>query len=336
MIAHARELRWRASAALLSCSLFWASPSRADESVVHIVRPGETLAAIAELYYGEARREAAIVAENGLSADGGSSIVVGLRLAIPTARYHRVQEGETWAALAERYYGDVRRAFVLIDANSAGAGKQPGVGAQLLIPHPLRYLGNSHDPVRQAAREFYDGSTKTIVMLRRFNGLKGSRVGRGDILLLPLSNLVLSAQGRKLAQDQGRALALAAEARDRQLSVHDELPTLHEHVQRGRYVEAVALANRLIGASQLTGNQVVTIQRELGTALVALDREDLALEAFKALLEKQPDVELGLGDTSPRVLHVLDSAKRAIAETRAQSVRGAPPAAAAAAKPASH
>jgi hypothetical protein len=311
------------SVVLLSCWL-WAAPSRADDALVHIVRPSETLAAIAELYYGDAHREGAIVAENSLGVDGGSPIVVGLRLVIPTVRYHRVLEGETWASLAERYYGDVRRAFVLIEANAVGAGKQPALGAQLLIPHPLRYLVNSHDVVRQAAREFYDGSTKSIAMLRRFNGLKTGRVGRGEILLLPLANLVLSERGRKLAQEQGRALAAAAEARDGQLSVHDELPALHEHVQKGRYVEAVALANRLIGTGHLTGNQIVSIQRELGTALVALDREDLALEAFKTLLEKQPDVELGLGDTSPRVLHVLDSAKRALAEARGQSSRGAP------------
>jgi hypothetical protein len=41
-------------------------------------------------------------------------------------------------------------------------------------------------------------------------------------------------------------------------------------------VEAVSLANQLLGAGQLTGNQIVPLQRELGTALVALDREDLA------------------------------------------------------------
>jgi hypothetical protein len=315
--------RTHLGAVLLACSLLWAAPSRAEEAVVHIVRPSETLAAIAELYYGDSHREAAIVAENALGVDGGSSIVVGLRLVIPTVRYHHVEEGETWAALAERYYGDVRRAFVLMEANAVGAGKQPALGAQLLIPHPLRYVGSSHDPLRQAAREFYDGSNKSIAMLRRFNGLKGARVGRGDILLLPLANLVLSEQGRKLAQEQGRALAAAAEARDGQLAVHDELPALRQHVQLGRYVEAVALANQLIGLGHLTGNQIVTIQRELGTALVALDREDLALIAFKTLLEKQPDVELGLGDTSPRVLHVLDSAKRALAEARSQSSRGA-------------
>jgi hypothetical protein len=288
-----------------------AAPLAAQQSLVHVVRPSETLASIAELYYGDTKRENALVMENGLGGDGGSSIVVGMRLTIPLVRYHRVQAGETWAELAERYYGDVRRAFVLIEANASFAGKQPDVGAEILIPHPLRYSGG-HDPVRQAAKDFGDGSNKTMQSLRRFNGVKPGRVTRGTMLLVPVSNLVLSGQGKKIAQAQGLTCALEGEARDKQVQVNDDLPRLREHVQRGRYVEAVSMANRLLGMGQLTGNQVVTIERELGTALIALDREDLATEAFKIMLEKQPDVELGLGDTSPRVLHVLEAAKQAL------------------------
>lgn len=305
-----------ASAALLGlCLLVPAAPSRAQQAVVHVVRPSETLASIAELYYGDPRRESALVAENGLAGDGGSTIVVGLRLTVPTVRYHRVLAGETWAELAERYYGDVRRAFALIEANNAPSGRQPDVGAELLIPHPLRYNGG-HDPVRQAAKDFYDGGTKAMQMVRRFNGLRAGRVPRGTILLLPVQNLVLSAQGRRLAVAQGVAQSAAGETRDKQLKVNEELPRLRENVQRGRYVEAVSLANRLLGMGQLTGNQLVTIQRELGSALIALDREDLATEAFKIMLEQQPDVELGLGDTSPRVLRVLEAARHALAASR--------------------
>jgi hypothetical protein len=289
------------------------SLAQAQQTLVHVVRPSETLAAIAELYYGDSRRESALVAENGLGGDGGSSIVVGLRLTIPTVRFHRVQAGETWAELAERYYGDVRRAFALIDANNAPSGKQPDVGAELLIPHPLRYVGG-HDPARQAAKDFFDGSTKSAHMVRRFNGLRSGRIARGTILLLPIQNLVLSPQGRRLAEAQG--IAQAGDTRDKQLKVNEDLPRLREHVQRGRYVEAVSLANRLLGLGQLTGNQLVTIQRELGTALIALDREDLATDAFKVMLEQQPDVELGLGDTSPRVLRVLEAAKQALLAAR--------------------
>jgi hypothetical protein len=311
----ARRSLLRAGIAGVLALSAWLSPQPSvaqQQTLVHVVRPSETLASIAELYYGDPRREGALVSENGLGGgEGGSPIVVGMRLTIPLVRYHRVQAGETWAELAERYYGDVRRAFALIDANSTFAGKQPDIGAELIIPHPLRVNGG-HDPVRQAAKDFYDGSQKAMQSIRRFNGLKAGRLGRSAILLVPVSNLVLSAQGKKLAQTQGLTCALEGGARDRQLQVNDDLPRLREHVQRGRYVEAVSMANRLLGMGQLTGNQVVTIERELGTALIALDREDLATEAFKVMLEKQPDVELGLGDTSPRVLHVLEAAKQAL------------------------
>ena len=246
-----------------------------------------------------------IVAENGLGAEGGTSIVVGLRLVIPTVRYHVVEAGDTWAALAERYYGDPRRFFVLSETNNSNPNKQPDVGAELLVPYPLRYFGTAHDPLRQAAKEYYDGSNKAIQNIRRFNSMKTTHVGRGDTLLLPLDKLTLSEQGKKLAAAQAQPAAASGDVRVKQLRIHDDLPLLHEHVLRGRYVEAVTMANRLIGVGDLTGNQIVSIQRELGTALIALDRSDLAKEAFMLMLEKQPDVELGICTTSPKVLRVL-------------------------------
>jgi hypothetical protein len=295
--------------------------AQSADAIVHVVRPGETLKSISELYYGE-RRENALAAENSLEAN--TPIVSGMRLVVPTVRYHRVSQGETWAELAERYYADVRRAFVLFEVNSGNPNRAPESGQLLLIPYPLRYISSAHDPVRQAARDFYDGSNKALGTVRRFNAIKAARNARGEVLLLPLSNLVLSEQGRRHADAQGIKLGQASQARDKQLSAQEALPTLRQHVLEGRYVEAVALANQLLGLGELTGNQLVTIQRELGTALIALDREDLAFEAFKSLLEQQPDVELGLGDTSPRVLKILDRARRALSEKRPAAAQKKP------------
>jgi tetratricopeptide (TPR) repeat protein len=297
---------------LYLCLGLWpvSANAQAQQAIVHVVRPGETLKSVSELFYGE-RRESVLAAENAL--DASTSIVPGMRLVIPTVRYHRVQAGDTWAELAERYYADGRRAFVLAEANASALSKAPEPGALLLVPYPLRYVSSSHDPVRQAAKDFYDGSSKAAAMVRRFNALKGTaRSVRGEVLLLPLANLTLSEQGRDLADANGQELAQAGQGRARQLSAQESLPTLRQHVLEGRYVEAVSLANQLLALGELTGNQLVTIRRELGTALIALDREDLALDAFKALLEQQPDVELGLGDTSPRVLKVLDRARRTL------------------------
>ncbi|HJL30768.1 MAG TPA: LysM domain-containing protein, partial [Polyangiaceae bacterium LLY-WYZ-15_(1-7)] len=84
------------------------SSAQAHRGYQHVVREGETLASIAERYYGDPRRENVLVAENGLTAQGGSPIEVGLRLQVPYVTYHRVQPGETWQELARRFYGDPR------------------------------------------------------------------------------------------------------------------------------------------------------------------------------------------------------------------------------------
>jgi hypothetical protein len=99
--------------------------------------------------------------------------------------------------------------------------------------------------------------------------------------------------------------------RELQQRIEQRLPDLREHVRRGQYAEAVSLGNRLLGAGQLTGNQIVTIQRELGTAYVALDRSDMAVTAFRAALERQPDLELDVARTSPTVLEAFREAKQA-------------------------
>ena len=48
-------------------------------------------------------------------------------------------------------------------------------------------------------------------------------------------------------------------------------------------------------------------------------REDLAIDAFKVMLQKQPDVDLGIGTTSPKVLRVLEEARKALAESESNA-----------------
>jgi LysM domain len=297
----------RKSLFLLLLSL--AAPAHAEAALVHIVRPGETLASIAEIYYDDPRRESVLVAENGLTNEGGSAIEVGLRLVIPTVSYHKVEEGETWAVLATRFYGDPARAFVLIDANGGKAGGHPDIGAELLIPYPLRHVSGQNESLRRLAKTYYD-SYAEMNTIRRFNESSGARVVRGQILLVPLTNLVLSAAGKKLAEEQFGKPMTDGEVRKKQEAIDERLPVLREHVRLGRYADAVALASRLVGGGDLSGNQAVTINRELGTALVALGSDDLALSAFSALLEQQPDAEFDSVRTSPKVLRVFDEARR--------------------------
>jgi LysM repeat protein len=288
--------------------LLAAGAAGAQAPLVHTVRPGETLASIAEAYYGDPRRESVLVTENGLMSGGGSAIVVGLRLVVPSVSYHRVQEGETWAELATRYYGDPSRAFVLIDVNAGKAGAQPDVGAELLIPYPLRHVVDQTEALRKIAKMYYkdQGDLTTI---RRFNEI-GSRVVRGQIVLVPLADLVLTAAGKQLAQQQSEDPPRGGDIREKQVLIDAQLPKLRELVRGGDYAGAVGLANRLIGSGDLSASQIVSIHRELATALCALGRDELAKDAFATMLEEQPDAELDGVRTSPKVLRVFEQAQK--------------------------
>jgi LysM repeat protein len=307
-----------------ACALVVWAPrvAHAYDSFVHVVRPGETLASIAQRYYGDPRREGVLVAENGLTAQGGSAIVVGLRLVVPWVHHHIVVEGETWSGLAERYYGDGSRAFLLLESNQGTPGEQPDVGAEILVPYPLRHVAGQNETLRTIAREYYgNDGTDVVRTLRRFNGMRGVRPARGQVVLVPLPDLMLSDEGKHAIEESTGESLDGGHVREVQRQIDERLPELREHVRRGRFTEAVALGNRLLGAGQLTGNQVVSIQRELGTSYVALARHDLAVDAFEIALRRQPDLEMDVARTSPTVLRAFEEAK----ERRASSPEPATP-----------
>jgi LysM repeat protein len=303
---------WALRATVLAAAATTASMprlARAEHVFVHVVRSGETLASIAQRYYGDPRRESVLVMENGLNVQGGADVVVGLRLNIPTVSYHRVSEGDTWARMAERYYGDPRRTSALIDANG-GDATQPDVGAELLVPFPLRHVAGQHDTINSVAQLYY-GRTDAGATLRRFNNIRGNRLNRGQIILVPLADLVLSEEGKAIvAAEMGQPQHSGGEVRALQQRIDEQLPTLRELGRRGRFTETVALGNRLLGAGELTGNQIVSIHRELAVAYVALEREDLAIASFREVIARQPDIELDSIRTSPKVLAAFHAARR--------------------------
>ncbi len=294
--------RWRAGviAAALACAATRAHDASAD--VVHQVRPTETLASIAEHYYGDASREALLVAANVLNAQANLSIVPGMRIMIPSVGYYRVQPGDTWLHLAQREMGAGSRALYLAQMNNANALVPPAAGSVLRVPYLLRYVVLGDEQLADIVRR-YEGERVTVPFVLDFNHLSSSRLQRGQVVMLPMADLTL----REEPVCESAAPLASANAVQRQVD-HD-IPALASLVAHGQYVEAVALGSHLARSGPLSVAQRVAVDRSLAEALSALDRADLAAEAFRDALQADRSLTLDENTTAPKVLEAFSIAR---------------------------
>jgi hypothetical protein len=275
---------------------------RRGHAFTHIVKPGETLAQIAARMYGDARHETVLAGANALDAQGGSAIVAGMRLEIPAPAHHTVIAGDTWTTLALAWLGDGRRADVLSRLNHAVAWVEPPVGLEVEIPAIVAHIAAEGDTSATVASRYW-GDPNRGWEINAFNGRAESPMRRGDIVLVWLADLTLS--------DAGKGEAMAAMLRtgtqadtgrlDIQRRADAELPLLGDDVRQGRYVEAVARGNHVLGSGQLTRPQLAIVHRALLEAYVALDADTLAIAACASWRANEPDPRLDPSLSSPKV-----------------------------------
>ncbi|WP_438017988.1 LysM domain-containing protein [Sorangium sp. So ce315] len=274
----------------------------------HVVREGETLAQIAERTYGRVQMEQVLVAANALDAGAGVPIMPGLRLEVPALGHHRITAGETWASLAERLLGAADRSDVLALSNDTYPWIPPTDGQEIIVPYNLRYVVGQNDNLLTIAYRFL-GKRDKAWMLHKYNHLKKDTLRRGMVILVPLTDLPLTAEGKAEAASAGALVRSegAGRARDAQRRVDAELPQLASDVRSGRYIDAVARANRLLGYGDLARMQIATVHRHLLEAYVALDATGLAETACAAWREADPAAPLDPIELSPKIVRACTS-----------------------------
>ncbi len=276
----------------------------------YVVERGDTLASIAERMYGRIQEERILVAANALDLGGGSAIVPGMRLEVPSITFHRVKGGETWEFLAKELLGAPHRAVVLSMANGSSPWLVPQEGSQIMVPYNLRVVVTRNDTIVTIAYEFMGRREKAWV-LDHYNDLRGRTLVRGDVVLVPLTELSLSAEGKVAAQNAlgSRSSEATGSLREAQLAVEAELPALIADVKGGRYVDAVARGNRFLATAELGKRTLATIQRQLLEAYVALDALGLAVHACGEWRKTDPRARLDPVLTSPKILSACERAE---------------------------
>ncbi|MEZ4220718.1 MAG: LysM domain-containing protein [Polyangiaceae bacterium] len=292
----------RSPRAIAAALLLLSWPSR-GEAFPYIVQSGDTLASIAERFYGKIQHEQILVTANALEAQGGSPIVAGMRLEVPAVSHRKAKKGDTWAKLSKELLGSASRADVLAAANGTSPWLPPEEGAEFVVPYNLTLIVGSGDNIVTIAYRFLGDRTKAWV-LDHYNGLKGRRLVRGDVVLVPLNDLGLTADGKKALESatlavQGQA---AGDERATQKRVALELPLLIADIKGGRYVDAVRRGNAFLATGALTKPQTATVQRQLLEAYAALDAPGLAAAACSAWRQHDPSARVDPIWMSPKLV----------------------------------
>lgn len=269
----------------------------------HVVRAGETVAAIAEHMYGRVELERVIVAANGLGGRRGSAIVPGQRLEIPAVGYHKVLPGDTWQSVADAALGDPKRGDVLARLNDSQPWLSPEVSREIVIPYNLRFVASVGDTTQTVAYRFLERRDEAWV-IASYNRLDRARLRQGEIVLVPLTDLVLTDAGKQAALDAGALVRTEAggTAREAQQQASTELPRLATDVRRGRYIEAVARGSALLAREGLSQPQLAETQRYLTEAYVALDATGLAANACAEWRRYDPAAVLDPIELSPKII----------------------------------
>jgi hypothetical protein len=302
-------MKRRATLALaLGAMLFQAGDAAAFQ---HVVQSGETLASLAEKYYGKIQLEKLLVAANSLDLEGGTPIVRGMRLEIPAVQHFRVRRGDTWDSLALELLGLASRSDVLSIANHSSPWLTPEESSEIIVPYNLRLVAGQGDTLVTFSYAFLGDKNKAWV-LDRYNGLKGHPIETGDVVLVPLSELSLTEEGKKAARAAQfvSCTESAGEVRQNQRRVAQEIPALIADVRAGRYVDAVSRANRFVGSGVLSEPELGVIYRELTTAYVALEATGLAGTACHEWKKRDPGARLDPVAVSPKIIAACEHGSR--------------------------
>ncbi len=310
----------RAPLILLLCSIIPLIPAAARARVVtYTARNGDTPESIAADYYGNRSLALFISEGNGLPRD--VHLHAGQKVHIPTAYHYRVRKGDTLEGLAQKFLDDKRRAPFLASFSGIKATDRLRENQDLLIPFQHVHRAEAPESLASVARMFY-GDAGRAKMLADFNFRASPMLAKGDRLLVPIGHVRIRAvrlqappphaPSGKPAPPPAAAPAVDTQKREEELAqkIGAAFATVEKKYQEGSYADVPGALDKLL-TDDPSEAQLAEIFRLKAFAYVALGQDELAVNAFREVLERKPDLALDEATVSPKIRAAFDRARRA-------------------------
>jgi len=271
----------------------------------HTIQRGETLAKIAQTYYGDPRKALVLMAFNHIK--DSRTLVPGQAIVLPEIRFHRVQPGDTLALIAKKYLNDATKHRGLAHLNHVKDPRSLPQGMMMTIPVEIGYTLKKGDSLSSVAQEYY-GDMHAYTLIALYNNIPDpTTLEPGTHLTLPIPDLRILRE-RKENQSSTQPPSEIPPSRG--------MPYLDSGVEgyfRGEYLEAVADIQQAISVGLEKREELSKAFRFLAYAYVALDKPERAKDSFRQALEVDPTLELDPVYVSPKIMEVFREAKEGAA-----------------------
>jgi nucleoid-associated protein YgaU/chitinase len=148
----------------------------------YTVQSGDTLASIAQRFYGDSTLWTLIQAAN--SEINPNNLQIGQQLQIPFGQQHTVQSGDTLNNVAQRVYNNSSWWPLIQDANPGINPNNLQIGQLLQIPFGLQYTVQSGDTLASIAQRFYGDSSQWTLIQNANPGINPNNLQIGQLLLI--------------------------------------------------------------------------------------------------------------------------------------------------------
>jgi len=264
---------------------------------IHTIRKGDSLATVANVYYGDPEKAVFLMAFNNITDP--LNLKPGQRIELPEIRFHRVEAGDTLAFIAKKYLNNAIKYRGLARINRIKDPRSLSRDMTIIIPVEIGHTVKRGESLSSIARKYY-GEADDFTLIAVYNDIRDpASLEPGARLTVPIFDL-------RIIKEKKRAKAPVEPPKPSSPGKGPIL--LDQGVQdyfNGEYLSAVIkLENAValgLGEKEMTSKAL----RFLAYAYIALHEHERAKESFRQALSIDPTLDLDPVYVSPKIIEIF-------------------------------